>query len=141
MDQAPPDTQEMARAAYERDLPAIRRILARKPNLSDCLDGYNRVGGDEGLVILKMLLEAGADINDPSGGPLLHTTVDVIADVDGSRYDDVAPDWTEVGQLIELGADPHLLDDEGRNLLEIAEIWGDRISLNAYLKSLDINLE
>src|SRR5688572_6744887 len=42
MNEAPRDTQEMAMATYHKDLEAVRRILARKPNLSDCLDGYSR---------------------------------------------------------------------------------------------------
>jgi hypothetical protein len=88
-----------------------------------------------------VLLAAGADINDRSfGDPLLHSLVDAIADSEGSRYGG-QPDWTPVGRMIELGADPLLRDGEGRNLLEIADLWGERASLDAYLRSLGIRLE
>jgi hypothetical protein len=141
MSEAHRDVQEMARATRAKDLDAVRRILARKPNLSHCLDGYNRCGGDEDFTILKMLLAAGADINDRSfGDPLLHSLVDVIADSQGSRYGR-QPDWTPVGQMIELGADPLLRDGSGRNLLEIADLWGERTLLDAYLRSLGTRLE
>jgi hypothetical protein len=141
MSEAPRDVQEMARATWDNDLDAVRRILARKPNLSHCLDGYNRSGGDEDFTILKMLLAAGADINDRSfGQPLLHSLVDAIADSEGSRYGG-QPDWSPVGQMIELGADPLLRDEKCRNLLQIAELWGERASLDAYLRSLGIRLE
>jgi hypothetical protein len=43
--------------------------------------------------------------------------------------------------MIELGANPLLRDDKGRNLLEIAELWGDRASLDAYFRSLGILIE
>ena len=131
----------MARATWDKDFDAVRQILARKPNLSHCLDGYSRSGGDEDFTILKMLLAAGADINDRSfGQTLLHSLVDVIADSEGSRYGR-QPDWRPVGQMIELGADPLLRDEEGRNLLEVADLWGERPSLDAYLRSLGIRLE
>jgi ankyrin repeat protein len=133
--------EEMARATSARDLDAVRRILARKPDLSQCLHGYDLCGEDEGFTILKMLLDAGADIKDCSfGETLLHTLVDGIADSQGSRYGK-EPDWSEVGQMIELGADPLLRDGEGRNLLDIAALWGDRASLDAYLRSLGIRIE
>ena len=141
MSEAPRDVQEMARATWDEDLDAVRRILARKPNLSHCLDGYSRSGGDEDFTILKMLLAAGADINDRSfGEPLLHSLVDVIADSQGSRYGG-GPDWSQVGQMIQLGADPLLRDGEGRNILDIANLWGERASLDAYLRSLGFQLE
>ena len=131
----------MAMATYQKDVDAVRRILARNPNLSHCLDGYNRSGGDHDFTILKMLLAAGADINDRSfGDPLIHSLVDGIADSEGSRYGG-QPDWSPVGQMIELGADPLLRDEKGRNLLQIADLWGERASLDAYLRSLGIWLE
>lgn len=138
-----PVVEEMARATWDKDLDAIREILARKPNLSDCMFGYSRSGGDEDFTILKMLLAAGADINDCSfGEPLLHCLVDGIADSEGSRYGG-QPDWSPVGQMIELGADPLLRDGNGRNLLDIAALWGerDRVLLDAYLRSRGIQLE
>lgn len=88
-----------------------------------------------------MLLAAGADINDRSfGQPLLHSLVDAIADSEGSRYGG-QPDWSPVGRMIGLGADPLLHDEKGRNLLQVAELWGERASLDAYLQSLGIRLE
>jgi hypothetical protein len=141
MSEAPRDVQDMAIATYHNDVEAVRRILARKPNLSHCLDGYSRSGGDDDFTILKMLLAAGADINDRSfGEPLLHCLVDVIADSEGSRYGG-RPNWSRVGKMIELGADPMLRDEKGRNLLEIADLWGERASLDDYLRSLGIRLE
>src|SRR4051794_5596976 len=117
MSEAGKVVEEMARATHDEDLDAVRRILARKPDLSRCLEGYSLSGGDEEFTILKMLLDAGADINDCSfGEPLLHSLVDVIADSQGSRYGK-GTDWSEVGQMIELGADPLLRDGKGRNLL------------------------
>ena len=140
MSEASQVIQEMARATWDRDLDAVRRILARKPNLSHCLDGYRRSGGDDDFAILKMLLGAGADINDCSfGSPLLHGLVDVTADAQGGRGREV--DWGAVGRMIELGADPLLRDGEGRTLLDIAGRWGERASLTAYLQSLGIRLE
>lgn len=133
--------EEMARATSDGDLDAVRRILARKPNLSRCLEGYGLSGVDKDFRILKLLLDAGADINDcGSGESPLHGLVDVIADYRGSRYGE-ATDWSEVGRMIELGADPLLRDKKGRNLLDIAEPWGERASLDAYLRSLEIRLE
>lgn len=141
MSEAGKVVEEMARATYDEDLDAVRRILARKPDLSQCLQGYSLSGGDKGFTILKMLLDAGADINDCSfGEPLLHSLVDVIADSRGSRYGK-ATDWSEVGQMIGLGADPLLCDGKGRNLLDIADLWGERASLDAYLRSLGIRIE
>lgn len=133
--------EEMARATSDGDLEAVRRILARKPNLSRCLEGHGLSGMDKDFRILKMLLDAGADINDcDSGESLLHGLVDVIADYRGSRYGEET-DCSEVGRMIELGADPTLRDKNGRNLLDIAEHWGERVSLDAYLRSLGIRLE
>ena len=110
MSEFPRDIQEMAMATWNKDLDGVRRILTRKPNLSHCLDGYSRSGGDDNFTILKMLLAAGADINDRSfGDPLIHSLVDVIADSQGSRYG-TQPDRGPVGQMIELGADPLLRD-------------------------------
>jgi hypothetical protein len=137
------DVEEMARATSDKDLDAIRRILARKPNLSQCLYGYSLSGDDDDFTILKMLLSAGADINDRSfGDALLHGVVDSIADSQGTAYGG-EPDWSPVGQLIELGANPLLRDGKGRNLLEIAALWGerDRVLLDAYLRSRGIELE
>jgi len=133
--------EEMALATGDQDLEAVRRILARKPDLSRCLEGYSLSGKDKDFRILKMLLDAGADSNDcGSGESLLHSLVDVIADYRGSRYGEKT-DWSEVGRMIELGADPLLRDKKGRNLLDIAEPWGERASLDAYLRSLGIRLE
>lgn len=127
-------------AVAKGELDDIRRILARKPDLSLCLYGYDLSGKDEDLTILKMLLDAGADINDCSfGGTLLHSLVDVIADSQGRRRNEL--DWSEVGRMIELGADPLLRDERGRTLLDIADSWGERASLEAYLRSQGIRIE
>ena len=140
MKEAPQDVQDMARATSDNDLDAVKRILARKPNLSHCLDGYSRIGEDKDLTILKMLLAAGADINDRSfGESLLHNAVEIILDMCGERYG-TKLDWIEVGQLIELGADPLNKDNQGRDILAIADGWGVRSILEAYLQSIKIPL-
>jgi hypothetical protein len=78
MNEHPRDFQEMAQATADNDLDAVRRILARQPNLAHCLAGYNDIAGDEDFTILKMLLAAGADINDRGfGTTLLHRLVDI----------------------------------------------------------------
>ena len=136
------DVEEMARATSAKDLDAVRRILARRPNLSHCLYGYSLSGSDDDFTILKMLLSAGADINDRSLGgplPLLHSLVDAIADSQGGHGKQI--DWSQVGQMIELGADPLLRDGQGRNLLAIAHLWSQRASLDVYLRSRGIRLE
>lgn len=131
---------DVSKATSAGDVDAIRRILATNPDLSECLYGYDLSGGDEDLTILKVLLEAGANINDCSfGGPLIHSLVDAIADCQGGRRKDI--DWSEVGRMIELGADPLVRDGKGRTLLDVADSWGERSSLDAYLRSQGINIE
>lgn len=131
----------MAHATGKLDFAAVRRIIDSGLSLSDCLHGYSLVGHEDDMPILEMLLVAGADINDENfGEPYIFGVVDSIADCFGSRYG-FDTDWSEVGRLIDMGADPYLVGREGRNLLDVAADWGERDSLRAYLRSIGIDLD
>ena len=141
------DTPPLLRAAYEGDLPALRRAIADgadvnvEGEIDEDGDGpytalhwlvNNTPQGDDDLRIacITALLEAGADVNRPGG----HMDLDLDEDpytplmdavfLCGPNPDSCHAERTIIEMLIRAGADLNIASEGGFTPLHMAAVWG-----------------
>jgi uncharacterized protein len=126
--------EAFCRAAFEGDVPTLRRLLAAGADIDQVgwlgrtplIDAVN--GGN--IDAIRFLLDAGADANvaDTGGTTPLLQAIDVVCD--GAHQDDPngrpEPSTEIVTLLLQYGADPRRPSTNGQTPVEAARSWGAR---------------
>ncbi len=121
---------ELIHAVGRQDMLEVQRLIAAGANPNSPGSVWSSAiacagENDETGEIVRALVHAGANVNiqDESGRTPLHQAVDVA--IDGTIQQGLSEiDWTVVGVLLELGADPSIPDNDGKTIADLASMYG-----------------